>query len=132
MSIYLAIGKGVLQVMQGDNNALADYIPVDIMVNMMICVAWQTANEFKESNNVCKRVKVYNCTSSQSNPLKWGHVGQQVVIHTRQNPMEKILFPPNFLFTKNPLRKHVYKLFKHSLPAYLGDILLRVCGKKTL
>eukprot|EP01135_Chromosphaera_perkinsii_P012104 Nk52_evm42s2579 gene=Nk52_evmTU42s2579 len=45
--LYLACGKGVLRVMKGDPNAVADIVPVDLVVGMVLAVAWRTADEFK-------------------------------------------------------------------------------------
>ena len=33
-------GKGVLRSMIGDVNAVSDIIPVDLAVNMLVCVGW--------------------------------------------------------------------------------------------
>jgi hypothetical protein len=41
----LQAGKGMLRFMKGDFNAIADIIPVDTAVNMMICVAWETGTK---------------------------------------------------------------------------------------
>ncbi|CAF1642797.1 unnamed protein product, partial [Didymodactylos carnosus] len=41
--LIIALGKGMLRTMLGNSNARADIIPVDIVVNMMISVAWYTA-----------------------------------------------------------------------------------------
>jgi fatty acyl-CoA reductase len=36
-------GKGMLRTMIGSNSAIADIVPVDVCVNMMIAIAWHTA-----------------------------------------------------------------------------------------
>ncbi|CAF4317216.1 unnamed protein product, partial [Rotaria magnacalcarata] len=38
--LVVATGKGMLRTMLGSNNAIADIVPVDVCVNMMICIAW--------------------------------------------------------------------------------------------
>jgi fatty acyl-CoA reductase len=40
--IYLNFqaGKGVLRSMIGDVNAVADIVPIDIAVNMLVCTGW--------------------------------------------------------------------------------------------
>ena len=37
------MGKGLLQVMKIDLNAVADVVPVDIVNNMVIAIGWVTA-----------------------------------------------------------------------------------------
>lgn len=43
--LFLAMGTGVLRHMRGDMRAIADIIPVDIAVNMLICIAVRTAKQ---------------------------------------------------------------------------------------
>ena len=58
---------------------VADFIPVDTCINLMVAVAWRTAvnpiNPIPVSSNCKKRnknsSKVYNCTSGSTNPLTW-------------------------------------------------------------
>ena len=35
--------KGLLRVVRGDSEKIADIIPVDLAINLMIAVAWYTA-----------------------------------------------------------------------------------------
>ena len=48
---------------------VADIIPVDIPVNMLITVAWYTAVMKPHS------VLIYHSTSGAVNPLTWGEMG---------------------------------------------------------
>jgi len=41
----LQIGKGLLRVILGNSLGVADVIPVDLAINMMIAAAWHTATE---------------------------------------------------------------------------------------
>ncbi|CAF1102789.1 unnamed protein product [Didymodactylos carnosus] len=41
--LIISLGKGMLRTMLGNSNARADIVPVDIVANMMISVAWYTA-----------------------------------------------------------------------------------------
>jgi fatty acyl-CoA reductase len=55
--------------MKGDSLGVADIIPVDIPVNMMITVAWHTA-VFKPST-----VPIFHSTTGNLNPFTWGEIG---------------------------------------------------------
>lgn len=62
-----ALSKGLLRSMVGDENATADIVPVDVVVNLLLASAWDTALSSahdKEDSAVC-RIPVYNCTSGQ-------------------------------------------------------------------
>ena len=65
----LQAGKGILRSMKGDSLGVADIIPVDIPVNMMITVAWHTA-VFKPST-----VPIFHSTTGNLNPFTWGEIG---------------------------------------------------------
>nr|KAF6465082.1 fatty acyl-CoA reductase 1 [Rousettus aegyptiacus] len=38
--LFIAAGKGILRTMRASNNALADLVPVDVVVNMSLAAAW--------------------------------------------------------------------------------------------
>ena len=66
-------GKGLLRTMKGESNALADIVPVDIPVNIMITVAWYTAVIKPKS------VLTYHATTGGSNPFTWGEIGKLLI-----------------------------------------------------
>ena len=39
----LQIGKGVMRILEGDVNKVADIIPIDYCVNMLLCIGWYTS-----------------------------------------------------------------------------------------
>lgn len=43
--LIAASGKGFFRTMKGDPNATADFVPVDVVINLMIVAAWRTATE---------------------------------------------------------------------------------------
>ncbi len=54
--------------MIGDAKALADIIPVDLVVNAMVGVAWYTATHKP------RQLQVYNLTTGDQNPFTWGEM----------------------------------------------------------
>ncbi|EEC02726.1 acyl-CoA reductase, putative [Ixodes scapularis] len=46
--LLVASGKGLLRSMLADTNKAADFVPVDVVINTMIIVAWYTATQRKE------------------------------------------------------------------------------------
>ena len=45
--VIAGVAKGVLRVVRGDSELVADLIPVDFAINLMIAVAWYTATQHK-------------------------------------------------------------------------------------
>lgn len=60
--------------MNCDAMGVADIIPVDIPVNMMITMAWYTA-VYKPST-----VPIFHSTSGSVNPFTWGEIGRYLVL----------------------------------------------------
>ena len=66
-------GKGLLRSFKADTEAVADIVPVDLPVNMMITTAWHTVLAKP------KDVPVYHCTTGGINPYTWGELGKRDV-----------------------------------------------------
>uniref|UniRef100_A0A8C8E142 Fatty acyl-CoA reductase n=1 Tax=Oryzias sinensis TaxID=183150 RepID=A0A8C8E142_9TELE len=71
--VFIAAGKGILRTMRANNDAVADLIPVDVVVNLTLAVGWYTAVHRP------KTTLVYNCTSGGINPFHWGEIGESPV-----------------------------------------------------
>lgn len=44
---WISIGRGTLRVVYGAADCVADFIPVDICINLMIAAAWDVASRGK-------------------------------------------------------------------------------------
>lgn len=63
LGIMTEIGRGTVRSIICDSNLVVDVVPVDFVVNTLICAAW---------HNVVQRtdtIQVYNCTSSAVHPI---------------------------------------------------------------
>ncbi|KAL8568138.1 hypothetical protein ACOMHN_027661 [Nucella lapillus] len=124
--LLVAIGKGLLRCMCGNFHCTADLIPVDIVTNAIIAIAWYTGVE-RPSTTL-----VYNCTTGQMNRLTWGEVERMSYEYFMKNPCNTIARIPNPRFTPSSLWKTVNLTFDHLLPAYLMDAYLRLVGRKPM
>jgi len=125
-ALFPATGTGVLRSMLGNHNAIADLIPVDICVNLMIAVAWFTAKKKSQ------KIVVFNNTSGQINKFTWGMFEMYARAAFDANPFENPLFIPNPKFTSNRLVYYGRVLFEQLIPAYTLDFFLKIFQKKTL
>ncbi|KAF1665585.1 Fatty acyl-CoA reductase 1, partial [Aptenodytes patagonicus] len=66
--LFIAAGKGILRTMRASNSAVADLVPVDVVVNTTLAAAWYSGV------NRPRNVMVYNCTTGGTNPFHWGEV----------------------------------------------------------
>ncbi|XP_055015719.1 fatty acyl-CoA reductase 1-like [Boleophthalmus pectinirostris] len=70
--IFIAAGKGILRTMRASNNAVADLVPVDVVINTTLSAAWFSGSQ---RHHRPKNIPVYNCTTGGINPFHWGEVG---------------------------------------------------------
>lgn len=67
---FVQAGKGILRSVKCEFKAVADIVPVDIPVNLMITVGWYTALVKPAS------ILIYHCTTGSVNPFTWGEMGK--------------------------------------------------------
>ena len=63
-------GKGILRSVNITEQAVADMIPVDLPVNMIVAAAWYTAVHKP------KDVVIYHSTTGALNPHTWGEMSK--------------------------------------------------------
>ncbi|XP_005099500.2 fatty acyl-CoA reductase 1 [Aplysia californica] len=122
--IYIAAGRGILRSMKGESKAIADIVPVDIPVNVMIVVAWYTA--------VAKpgQVLTYHATTGGCNPYTWGDISGIVNKSYKQIPLEGCFRRPNVAIVSNNFLHEYWTCVSHLIPAYMIDLAYRMMGKK--
>ena len=96
-ALFPACGTGLLRTMIGYRDAMADLVPVDIPVNMMVSAAWLIG-----SGNT-KSTLVYNCTSGQINGITWGEFENMIRPKLFQFPFDNIIMFPDPNFTPHRL-----------------------------
>ncbi|XP_006054507.2 fatty acyl-CoA reductase 1 isoform X2 [Bubalus bubalis] len=121
--LFIAAGKGILRTMRASNNALADLVPVDVVVNMSLAAAWYSGV------NRPRNIMVYNCTTGSTNPFHWGEVEYHVISTFKRNPLEQAFRRPNVNLTSNHLLYYYWIAVSHKAPAFLYDIYLRMTGR---
>ena len=68
----LQAGKGILRSVNLSEQAIADMIPVDLPVNLIVAAAWYTA-VYKP-----KQAMIYHSTTGALNPHTWGEMSKCV------------------------------------------------------
>ncbi|KAJ3612459.1 hypothetical protein NHX12_020734 [Muraenolepis orangiensis] len=122
--VFIAAGKGILRTMRANNDAVADLIPVDVVINLTVAAGWYTAVHRP------KTVQVFNCTTGGINPFHWGEVEHHVMTTFKRNPLEQAFRRPNARITPNYLINQYWMLVSHKFPAILYDLYLRLSGQQ--
>ncbi|XP_043603663.1 fatty acyl-CoA reductase 1-like [Bombus pyrosoma] len=122
---FLLIGKGCATAIRGRRDARLDVVPVDFVVDTIICTAWHvTLHRDRE-------VKVYNCTSNAC-PFKWGQMKDTMVKCSIETPLKDTLWYPGCPMIANRYIYNVRSVIPHVLPAFVIDIFLRFRGGKPI
>ncbi|XP_033326344.1 putative fatty acyl-CoA reductase CG5065 [Megalopta genalis] len=121
--IIAAAGKGFFRSMLCHEDKIADLVPVDIVINLMICAAWRTAT------NRTKSIPIYNCCTGQQNPITWRQFVELMFKYTRMHPPNDAIWYPGGRCRSNAIVNKMCTLFQHMLPAHILDFFLRLRGK---
>ncbi|XP_028441566.1 fatty acyl-CoA reductase 1 isoform X1 [Perca flavescens] len=125
--IFIAAGKGILRTMRASNDAVADLVPVDVVINATLAAAWYSGSQ---ALNRSKNILVYNCTTGGINPFHWGEVEYCINMTFKTNPLEQAFRRPNVNLRSNSFTNQYWTTVSHTLPALIYDGYLRLTGSK--
>lgn len=127
LGILAAIG--LLRTIDWDYFARSDMVPVDYVANCIICSAYEV------SVRSPKKLRIYNMTSGNVNPISWGVNFELLRSKAVEKPPTKILRPmiqsPKYR-RANPVSFFMTKFFSELLFAYLVDTILVLIGYKRI
>ncbi|CAL9697038.1 unnamed protein product [Knipowitschia caucasica] len=125
--IFIAAGKGILRTMRASNDAVADLVPVDVVINTTLSAAWFSGSQ---RHHRPKNIPVYNCTTGGINPFHWGEVEYHVISTFKRNPLEQAFRRPNVNLTSYHLINQYWIAVSHKAPAFMYDLYLRMIGRE--
>jgi fatty acyl-CoA reductase len=124
--IVSAVGKGLYRTIMCRKDMRADLVPVDIVINLMVCAAWRTGT------SKVTDLKIYNCCTGQQKPITWDQFVSLSIDYMRKHPLEGCLWYPTGKLRMNRTLNDVHGFLTHFIPAYILDILARLAGRKPM
>ncbi|XP_050598490.1 putative fatty acyl-CoA reductase CG5065 isoform X3 [Bombus affinis] len=121
----LLIARGCATAIRGRKDARVDVVPLDFVVDVIICSAWHVTLHPKHE------VKVYNCTSN-ANPFRWGQMRDAIVKCSIETPLNDTLWYPGCPIIANRYIYKVRSVIPYILPAFVIDIFLKLRGSKPI
>lgn len=124
-TFIIATGQGLLRTMLVYKDIVVDWVPVDMVANLLLTVAWHIG---------VKRpgfVKVFNCTSGNLNRVTWTDIEDTAYPLIIRHPSQKVLRYPGGSFKSSSILNNISIKLEHSLPAYFIDMLAWMFGYKT-
>ncbi|XP_076663324.1 putative fatty acyl-CoA reductase CG5065 [Andrena cerasifolii] len=123
--IMVAVSRGVVRTVICDSNLNPDVVPIDYVVDTLICASWHST---MQHNNT---IKVYNCTTSVE-AIRWGPAMDLINKYAVKWPSNDVMWYPGVTFSTNKFMHNVMSSILHVLPAFVGDFLLRLLGRKPM
>lgn len=121
-----AIGNGIIRTIIGNQKLVADVVPVDIVINLLIVTAWRTAT--LKSNELM----VYNCVTRKQNPINWGTFMGTTVKYMIRHPLEGVFWYPTWALRTNRQLNKLLVYMLHYIPAYVIDLFAWASRKKPM
>ncbi|CAG9794360.1 unnamed protein product [Diatraea saccharalis] len=122
--VVASAGKGLLHVLHARGSARADMLPVDIAVDTLIAVAWETATDR------IPEVRVYNCSSSE-NPTTWSQFEDGIRRNMREHPFDNAFWWPCGSSIENWFVYKILEFLLHTMPLYIAEYVMLLLGTKS-
>ncbi|XP_055697097.1 putative fatty acyl-CoA reductase CG5065 [Phlebotomus papatasi] len=120
-------GMGIVQVFQMDKSKLADLVPVDFVVNLVIASAWNLSVKRKTPGSPI----VYNCSSGLQNSITWGRFCSLNSHFMKKYPLENVILYPMCLNAKpRGLYHSILTFYLQTIPAYIVDLFFWLTKRK--
>jgi len=123
--LWVGIGKGVVRILHCKEDGIADFIPVDVAINLLIVAARQTAR------NPSQDIAVYNCVSSASNPVKWRDLKVHAMSGLSSSPFQNPIWYPSLHNTNSRTYYQLASLLQHWATAYGIDWMKQIIGSES-
>ncbi|KAG5891613.1 hypothetical protein JTB14_037127 [Gonioctena quinquepunctata] len=123
--ILIGAGKGVIRTMHADLKLDADVVPVDMVINSLLIIAWKIGSGPKEY-----QAEVYNITANKKHSISWGEALELGKKHIYQYPFSVCLWYPGGSAKSSYFLHVIAAFFFHLIPAYFVDTILTLKGHK--
>lgn len=117
-AVYVAVGLGVLKFLPGDPNNVADIVPVDTVINAMLCAVPSIAGQ--------NRYFVCHAATSCEKPLRWALPIAIVPKFFNERPPKKRLSKAEFSFLRSPQNYQLQFFLRYSVPSSMMNVLAAV------
>ncbi|XP_035228871.1 putative fatty acyl-CoA reductase CG5065 isoform X2 [Stegodyphus dumicola] len=124
-TFIIMTGQGLLRTMLVYEGTVVDWMPVDLVANLLISSAWQIGSQKPNT------IKVYNCTSGDLNRVTWSDIERTAYPLIIKYPLPNVIRYPGGSFKSSPFMNTLSVKLEHSLPAYFIDTVGWIFGYKT-
>ncbi|KAK7595543.1 hypothetical protein V9T40_013368 [Parthenolecanium corni] len=132
LGLLLGFGLGILHIYEGDlRDETVDMVPVDMVVNSLICATKEVALNHKIKSNLNEAVPIYNYANASQNPITWKYLSDicmdEVVKHWG---FSNAIWYPSFISLTCRSLYPIVNLFLHRIPGLLIDFICILTRKE--
>ncbi|MCL4123541.1 UNVERIFIED_CONTAM: hypothetical protein GTU68_018389 [Idotea baltica] len=127
--LLIGMGKGFLRSLYIKNGIKLDFIPVDVAINLMITTAWNT--DVKQYIHKSP-VPIYCASTGSQLPLTIEKLDEILRETVWKVPLDSPLWFPDGSAKTSKFVHNLHVLLVNIIPAYIGDLVLRLLGKKPI
>lgn len=130
--IYTA-ALGYIRITRLNTDANANILPVDYCVNLLLALAWRTAEDYatrKKEGIVIPSPPIYNYVPAENNMISWGDFRDKSPALSNDYPFERMKWFPFLQCTTNSRIFTLLSFFYHLVPGFIVDTVFRLKGQK--
>lgn len=126
----IALGTGVIHVVIcPDDRDLLYLVPADFVCNALIASTWETGST--KNRSLEASLPVYNYVNGNKNPLTKNYF-EKIARSNYYYVPTKVVYLPEAIVARSKRSFAFFNFFLHLLPALIGDIFLRILGRKPI
>lgn len=104
----VSVSLGLWHTTKCNPNDVVDLIPVDFVVNHILATGWMIGTTWKVEN---PEVHIFNCVSSNQNPITWGRHRQLLQKYDAIIPASERFFSRFLVFSKSDILLNLIRVF---------------------
>ncbi|KAK7579869.1 hypothetical protein V9T40_000498 [Parthenolecanium corni] len=125
LGLFLGFGLGILHIYDGDlRDEIADMVPVDMVVNSLICATKEVALNHKNKSNLNEAVPIYNYANGSQNQTTWKYLVNFCMDEVvKYWGFSNAIWYPSYIPVTYRSLYPIVNLFFHRIPGLLIDFI---------
>lgn len=142
--VVVGAGMGILRTMHCNPDMIADLVPADMAINVIIATAWDVATSHRSNAEKLQQkqltenlpsldddISILNYVSSIQNPVTWSQYMKYNEVG-KEFPAMQVMWYYCLELHKHRIIHNLCVVFLHLIPALIVDTAARLAGKKPI
>ncbi|XP_075155968.1 fatty acyl-CoA reductase wat-like [Haematobia irritans] len=130
MGVFVVASIGVLKAIPMAKTQLLDLSPQDFTIKSLLYYIVRTGHLYEQQQYETDDIPIYQLSLYGHNPIEFPEYINMADDFWKTIAAEKSFLIPGITVTENMFLYNTVVFFKQLLPAFLVDVILKVCGRK--